>query len=349
MTSCFRPAVVAVLLVTLCACSGGRSGSVPTDRSSSTSAAPTTGVDTRATTTTATRASTSARAPIVPGVRDETLRTADGRDRTYRVYIPTSAASGASVPLVLGLHGGTGWGAQFEESSGLDRLADERGFIAVYPDGVGSTLAPDRTRTWNAGLCCGTAVAQKIDDVAFLRELLDRLEQQLPIDPTRVHAIGHSNGAMLAYRLTCELADRIVSVGLQAGNLGLAACRPAAAVSLLHLHGGADANVPIGGGKGIGLAGVVYPPVIDGLRTVAAVNGCGAEPRRSVDAANADIVTTTWSGCRDGTEVRYVEVAGATHAWMGRPTRVTELVGTPYEELDATSLLAEFVLARPRR
>ena len=324
---------------------------MPADADTSTSAAPTTaaGAATTTATSTATREPTSARAPIAPGVRDETLRTADGRDRTYRVYIPTSAAFGGPVPLVLGLHGGTGWGIQFEESSGLDRLADERGFIAVYPDGVGSPLAPERTRTWNAGLCCGTAVAQKIDDVAFIRALLDRLEQQLPIDPKRVHAIGHSNGAMLAYRLTCELADRIVSVGLQAGNLGLASCRPTAAVSLLHLHGGADANVPIGGGKGVGPAGVVYPPVIDGLRTVAAANGCGADPQRSVDADNADVVTTVWSSCRDSTEVRYVEVAGATHAWMGRPTRATELVGTPYEKVDATTLLADFVLAHPRR
>lgn len=283
------------------------------------------------------------------GIHDEILRTPDGRDRTYRVYVPNSATSGTPAPLVVALHGGTGWGTQFEQSSGLDRLADERGFVAVYPDGIGGPVLPERTRTWNAGLCCGAAVQQGVDDVGFVRALLDEVAARHPIDPARVHVIGHSNGAMLGYRLLCELADRIASVGVQAGNLGLSSCRPAAPVGLLHLHGTADTNVPIAGGVGTGVAGVSYPPVAAGLAVVVAADGCSPTPTRSVDPANPDVVTTLWSGGRGGTEVRYVEVTGATHAWMGRPTAVSNLVGVPYPKLDATTVLVDFVLAHPRR
>ena len=69
---------------------------------------------------------------------------------------------------------------------------------------------------------------------------------------------------------------------------------------------------------------------------------------RTVDPMNPDVVITTWAGGRAGTEVRFVEVAGATHAWMGHPAEVPDLVGRPYPNLDATALLVEFVLAHPR-
>ncbi|CAN0511504.1 unnamed protein product, partial [Phaeothamnion confervicola] len=67
---------------------------------------------------------------------DATLRTADGRDRTYHVFVPDDLPAGESVPLLIALHGGTGWGKQFERNSGFDGLAQANGFIVVYPDGV---------------------------------------------------------------------------------------------------------------------------------------------------------------------------------------------------------------------
>ncbi len=86
---------------------------------------------------------------------------------------------------------------------------------------------------------------KQVDDVEFVRRLLDTIEEQYSIDPTHVFAAGHSNGGFMAYWLACELSDRIVAVGLQSGGLGLASCDPAQPVSLLHIHGTADTNVPI--------------------------------------------------------------------------------------------------------
>lgn len=275
------------------------------------------------------------------GDHDRTIRTADGRTRTYRLHVPPNLPAGPA-PLVVGLHGGTGSGVQFATSSGLDAAADAQGFVAVFPDGTGSL------RTWNAGLCCGAAVRDGVDDVAFVRALLDDVARLVPIDARRVHVIGHSNGAMLAYRLICELSDRIASVGLQAGNLQVSPCTPARPVSLLHLHGTEDTNVPIAGGSGTGISGVAYPPVDAGLAAVVAADGCDPTPARTVDPTNPDVVTTTWRGGREGTEVRFVTVTGATHAWMGHPAAATRLVGQPYAKLDATAVLVEFVLSHRR-
>ena len=76
-----------------------------------------------------------------------TIDTPDGRTRTYRTYVPAGVGTD-DVPLVIALHGGTGSGAKFERSSGLDEQADLHGFVVVYPDGVGN--GPDETgmRTW---------------------------------------------------------------------------------------------------------------------------------------------------------------------------------------------------------
>lgn len=89
--------------------------------------------------------------PVTPA-SSRTLRTPDGRVRSYRLFVPASVPSDRSVPLLVALHGGTGWGEQFEGNSRFDRLAEANGFLVVFPDGVGAA-GTDALRTWNGGYC----------------------------------------------------------------------------------------------------------------------------------------------------------------------------------------------------
>lgn len=293
--------------------------------------------------------------PVAGRTVDGRLTTADGRERTYHLYVPgglvdaSSDAPVSTVPLLIALHGGTGSGTQFRRNSGFDALADEHGFLVVYPDGVG--VGPsEKLRTWNGGYCCGPAARDDVDDVGFVRDLIDVLEAKYPIDPRRVFAAGHSNGGILSYRLACELSDRIVAVALQAGSLGVDECAPEHAVSLLHLHGAADTNHPIDGGKGTtGISGVDFHSARTSVRDFAAADGCPAEPTVETDPTNPDVTVSTWSPCNDGSEVEFVEVAGARHAWMGHASEVPRLTGEAYEGLDASVVVVEFLLAHPRR
>lgn len=278
------------------------------------------------------------------------LRTPDGRDRTYHLYVPANLPAGARVPLLVALHGGTGWGTQFEQNSGFDQLADRYGFIVVYPDGVGIGRNAAALRTWNGGGCCGPAVRQQVDDVGFVRLLVEHLLQQHPIDPARVYAAGHSNGGILAYRLACEASDVFAAIGVQSSSLELDRCRPSHPVSAIHIHGTADRNLPITGGKGpAGISGVAFRRPIDGARALAAADGCRAHPTTQRDPANHDVTITRWKPCRDGTEVRFLAVNGASHAWMGHPTSAARLVGAPYEGLDSSEVIWQFLAAHPRR
>ncbi|HQZ32861.1 MAG TPA: PHB depolymerase family esterase [Ilumatobacteraceae bacterium] len=280
-------------------------------------------------------------------VIDSTLVTADGRTRVYRIYVPSHLPEGP-VPLLLAFHGGTGFGKQFERNSGFDELAEANGFLVVYPDGIGAGADETTNRTWNGGDCCGAAARKNVDDVGFVAQLLDTLEADYDIDTNRVFAAGHSNGGILSYRLACELSDRIVAVGLQSGTLGIDDCSPTRPVSLLHIHGTADTNLPIDGGVGAdSAAGVAFTSPRLAVQTFAVADGCAADPTVTGDAANTDLTVDTWSGCAGATEVKFVAVAGAAHSWMGHvPSNPT--ASPAYQGLDSSYEIVAFLLSHPR-
>lgn len=271
--------------------------------------------------------------------------TPDGRTRTYRVYVPASVAAhpDQDVPLLIALHGGLGWGAQFEQNSGYDGLAEANGFIVVYPDGFDADPGDRQLRTWNGGACCGPAARLDIDDVGFIDGLIDRLAGEQPIAEDQIAATGHSNGGILAMRLGCELADRISAVGVQSSSLEAPACEPSQPVSLLQIHGSADQNLPLAGGIGSeAVSGVAFQPPFEAAETFAAADGC-PEPVETPVETNADLATTSWAPCDDATAVGFIRVEGGTHAWMGPSRGAGGLTGAPYEDLDSSLVLWNFL------
>lgn len=287
-------------------------------------------------TTTAAATGTDTRAGTTEGALE-----VDGIERTYRLHVPDGIGDGPA-PLVVALHGGGGSADQFAGENGLEELADEEQFVVVHPDGSeGGRLG---LQTWNAGDCCGPAADGDVDDVGFVRALVEELGAELPIDPDRVYALGHSNGAMLSYRLACEAADVFAAIGSQAGALGVDTCAPAQPVAFLHVHGTADTNVPLEGGIGSGVAGVSFRSTIGSIETLVAAQGCDDEPVDAIDDANPDLSTSTWS-CPGGAEVQLALVDSGAHGWFGGP-RADRRDGPA--GVDSTALIWTFLAAHPR-
>src|SRR3984885_6697634 len=142
--------------------------------------------------------------------------TVGGLNRTYVVHVPEGHDQKTPMPLVLALHGATMNGPMMAWFSGLSRKADEAGFIAVYPNGTGNFSS----FTWNGGNCCGLAVQNQVDDVAFINALLDDLMGSYNVATRRIYATGISNGAVMAYRLASELSDRIAAIAPVSGSMG---------------------------------------------------------------------------------------------------------------------------------
>jgi polyhydroxybutyrate depolymerase len=279
--------------------------------------------------------------------------TVDGRERTYRMYVPADLPQGP-VPLVLAFHGGFGWGDQFATTDHVEGLAESNGFVVVHPDGV--KIPGNPGGVWNGGICCGIAAREQVDDVAFVDALLDQVEGEIEagagqaVDPGRVYAMGHSNGGIMSYRLACELSDRIVAIGVVAGTLGIDAdrCEPAEPVSVLHVHGDADHSLPLAGGVGgDSLAGVAFPPPHDGFDTLAATDGCpAAEP--ATDDANPDLTVERRQPCDAGSTAEFVTIAGGPHAWPGGTPRIEPRTGAGYPDYDATAEIVSFLLSHAR-
>lgn len=234
--------------------------------------------------------------------------TVGGRERSFRVHVPATYAKDESTPVVVMLHGGGGSGEQLETaSSKMNPIADRERFIAVYPNGSGIV------RTWNGGNCCGKAVEDGIDDVAFVRALLDDLEASHCVDTRRVHAMGMSNGAILGHRLACELSDRIAAVAAVAGTIGVPTCTPAQHVAVMTIHGTDDRHVPWDGGVGCGPSNTAYravPETIEGWRER---NGC-AETTTSY-AQQGDGTCVVYEGCTK--PVVLCTILGGGHSWPG--------------------------------
>jgi len=186
-----------------------------------------------------------------------------GRD--LFVYVPTHLPPAGSRALVIVLHGGLGnaariVGRQSESGLNLDAEADRDGFVVAYLDGTPVTRMGGQMLGWNAGGgCCGQSAANNIDDDGYIAGAVAYLAQKYGVDAHRVFGIGHSNGAMMAQRLVCETHVLAAAVAISGPlNLDTDHCPDAAGARILAIHGADDRNVPLGGGRGIGVAGVPF-------------------------------------------------------------------------------------------
>ena len=258
--------------------------------------------------------------PAMPGDYSCALR-AGGRERVFLLHLPPAIGARGGLPLVIMLHGRASSGRQFSRLTGMSATADRGEFVVVYPQGT--DRPGGRQLTWNAGFCCGYARDTGVDDVGFLRLLIERLQAAYAIDPTRTYAAGHSNGAVLCYRLACEASDRLAAIAPVAGAMTGAEAPPSRPMPVLAVHGMVDRAVRYGGYIHHGQA--IYQPVAATIAFWVAHNGCDPVPEQ----------TENWSSRRDryragqgGSIVALYTLKWGGHRWPGRRV-VARLAGRP--------------------
>jgi len=251
-----------------------------------------------------------------------------GQTRHWTTVVPPAGAGSGSRPpaLVVVLHGVGQQGAAMR-SKGFEPLAADQGAVVAYPDAFGGA--------WNDGRPGTDEVVPgvTVDDSAFLRVLIEETVTLTGADSRRVAVVGLSNGAMMAARVACDLADRVSAVALVVGSGGQGfeqACRPARPVAVMVVAGSADATVPYGGGRvadwGTKRRGYVagVEEFVDYWR---AQNGCAStqsDTRPSVSEVRG-------AECRTGNAVVRYRVEGGGHDWYQMP------------KFDTTGAVWEFV------
>ena len=108
-------------------------------------------------------------------------------------YLPAAWDRRAPAPLVVMLHGYGSSGPEHAQGLGLQQLSDDASFVLAMPDGL---VDSNGRRFWNATDACCDFDGVGVDDVAYVRWILDDVASRMPIDPARVYVVGHSNGGV---------------------------------------------------------------------------------------------------------------------------------------------------------
>jgi polyhydroxybutyrate depolymerase len=221
--------------------------------------------------------------------------TFDGMTRAYRLYKPKGMPS--PTPLVVVLHALGANTVNAEQTMGWDKQADQARFTVVYPEGIGWT--------WNAHGCCGEAGQKNVNDIGFIKAVVDRIPG---IDPNRIYLTGLSNGGIMAYTMACN-TDIFAAIGpVEATQID--PCPNPHPTSVMAYHNLDDPAVKFGGTPKGGPSQVDGPPVADTIAFWRRVNAC-APPVVTERGSR----TTSVATCPDNREVVLVTNDQGGHKW----------------------------------
>lgn len=228
-----------------------------------------------------------------------------GKLRTYYFYTPKSYNPDRPMPLVLVFHGDDGSGRSISNVTHFNELADQKGFIVVYPDGI--------DQKWSLR---GNAQG-RVDDVLFVSALIDHLQQQISIDSHKVYATGFSRGGILTQALACKLPDKIAGFASVAGSLPVRLkpnCQPKTPISMLMINGTNDRDVLYEGDDHTQRGALVsISDMVDFWRSHDQCTSSNQSPQFS----EVQVKTSLYKGCSGNSEVWQLAVVNGGHFWPG--------------------------------
>lgn len=253
------------------------------------------------------------------------------RPRPVNLYVPPGYDGQTNMPLVILLHAYTANGGVQEDYMKFRPLAEKRGFLYCYPDGMVDRWG---NRFWNAADACCDFWSTGVDDAGYIRGLIEEIGRQFAVDRKRVHLIGHSVGGWLAYRMACESAELIASLASFNGMTSLqpTSCHPSEPVNILHIHGTADTHVSYYGGALVTTFVDIqfpiqfpsnlppFPGAVKTVQTWATYNSASnpvTDPSATMDLDLAvpgrDTVITRYTSCPPGGAVELWTINGGSH------------------------------------
>jgi len=161
----------------------------------------------------------------------------------YWLYVPkhvpdTVARNG--WPLVVMLHGCQQSATQFAQGTRMNRLAEDKGYMVLYPE------QPVTVQTQRCWRWYDRTSQQGGGDTRALAALIRAVCERHGVDRRRVYACGLSAGAGMAAILALNHPELIAAVGLHSGPVFGAGHGPLGALHVMR-HGApvqADAAIP---------------------------------------------------------------------------------------------------------
>ena len=225
-------------------------------------------------------------------------------NRSYYLSYPENINPGIdeAIPLIINMHGYGGNAAQQQYYTQMDEYAHNQNMAVVYPQGLNNS--------WNVFTYWDS---NSYDDVGFINLMIDEISNNFNLDLDRVYACGMSNGGYMAYRLACDLSDKIAAFGSVTGNFMLDnqfndCLDQEREIPIIHFHGTADPVVNY------------YPPSFDGSLTVNESINFWSDynnlPTEIIESINSNVQIYNYS--KDSSSVKFIhyKVNGGGHVWF---------------------------------
>lgn len=260
----------------------------------------------------------------------------NGETRHYLVHVPGAYDASTPVPLVISLHGAYLYPRFQMRLTEWNDVADEEGFIVVYPKASG--LMPLWRMEPGDGL--GT-------EVQFFEDLIDHMSNEYNIDQERIYVNGFSNGAAMTFMLSCELGERIAAFGFVATPVvSWDWCAKPVPVPMIAVHGVDDPLAPYAGGENF-LATEPLQSIEQWTAAWAERNGCDAAPRDS-QGFGPVVNVREFASCNRGTAAVLFSIMDAGHVWPGGMRFPGNSAGPNSEAIDASREMWKFFVDHPR-
>lgn len=264
----------------------------------------------------------------------------NGRERQYLQYVPDSYQSGTSAPLMVFLHGlGDDMNNAFNTSN-IAKMADEKGWIAIFPQALDYNLeipfvgTYDFGAAWEAGVTLTVTIPylgdmpftlnDGVDDSGFLNEILNVVGNECAVDADSIFFAGFSLGGFMCHRMAIEHGDRINGIAAVSGLVGndMQEKTPNANVNVLQIFGTGDQMINYDNAS---LEFQGYGPFVVGLNAEQSVdfwrnfNQCDAEevfelyPDTEMDGLTFEM--HSYLNGNNATRVSFLKVNDGDHYW----------------------------------
>jgi poly(hydroxyalkanoate) depolymerase family esterase len=301
--------------------------------------------------------------PQRPGSFETHQFSNDAGSRAYKVYVP-AGASDAPRPMMVMLHGCTQSADDFAAGTQMNRLADEHGFMVVYPEQASHANA---SKCWN--WFKPQDQARGAGEPSLIAGIVREVAQRHDADPRRIYVAGLSAGAAMAVVLGETYPEVFAGVGAHSGlPYGSAHDIPSAMAAMKGGRSGMPGlkNIPGAAGTPSRKAVQAVPLIVfhgDRDHTVQQTNGVHivqqARDAHGAQAGGADLHVSTLSGVSSGgrrfsrtvytdtegqARIESWTLHGAGHAWSGGHASgsYTDGIGP-----DASAEMVRFFMALP--
>jgi poly(hydroxyalkanoate) depolymerase family esterase len=130
----------------------------------------------------------------------------------YELYVPSTYNPGSATPLVVALHGCTQTADSFRQLTGWDKLAEQKGFIVVFPE---QSTSNNYLGCWNFFLPAD--MNRGAGEPALIAGITQWVQQHYTVDARRVYVAGMSAGGAMSSVMAATYPDLYAAAGIGSG------------------------------------------------------------------------------------------------------------------------------------